>query len=63
MSSLQDMSNFLFISMTGSKMAQHIQVVSRDEQGSGLDRIGSGLKPKLAGSGLDRTEKITVVLM
>jgi len=28
MSSLQDMSNFLFISMTGPKMAQHIQVVS-----------------------------------
>jgi len=28
---------------------------SRDEQGSGLDRIGSGLKPILAGWGLDRT--------
>ena len=28
MSSLQDMSNFLFISMTGPKMAQHIQIVS-----------------------------------
>jgi len=28
MSSLQDMSNFLFISMTGSKVAQRIQVVS-----------------------------------
>jgi len=26
-----------------------------DEQGSGLDRIGSGLKPTLAGSGLDQT--------
>jgi len=28
MSSLQGMSNFLFLSMTGPKMAQHIQVVS-----------------------------------
>ena len=28
----------------------------RDEHGSGLDRTGSGLKPILAGSGLDRTE-------
>jgi len=28
MSSLQDMSNFLFISMTGPKVAQCIQVVS-----------------------------------
>jgi len=27
----------------------------RDEHGSGLDRTGSGLKPILAGSGLDRT--------
>jgi len=27
----------------------------RDEHGSGLDRTGSGLKPVLAGSGLDRT--------
>ena len=50
---------------------------SRDEPGSGLDRTGSGLKPVLAGSGLDRTaiflkiggsgpdrtEKIFVVLM
>jgi len=27
---------------------------SRDEHGSGLDRTGSGLKPILAGSGLDR---------
>jgi len=26
-----------------------------DEHGSGLDRTGSGLKPILAGSGLDRT--------
>jgi len=26
-----------------------------DEHGSGLDRIGSGLKPILAVSGLDRT--------
>jgi len=50
---------------------------ARDEHGSGLDRTGSGLKPILAGSGLDRTaiflkiggsgpdrtEKIFVVLM
>jgi len=43
------MSNFLFIGMTGPKMAQHIQVVSRDEHGSGLERIGSELKPILAG--------------
>jgi len=49
----------------------------RDEYGSGLDRTGSGLKPILAGSGLDltaiflkicgsgvdRTEEIFVVLM
>jgi len=28
---------------------------TRDEHGSGLDRTGSGLKPILAGSGLDRT--------
>jgi len=28
MSSLQDMSNFLFMSMTGPKVAQRIQVVS-----------------------------------
>jgi len=28
MSSLQDMSNFLFMSMTGPKVAQYIQVVS-----------------------------------
>jgi len=27
----------------------------RDEHGSGLDRTVSGLKPILAGSGLDRT--------
>jgi len=31
------------------------QVSSRDEHRSGLDRIGTGLKPILAGSGLDRT--------
>jgi len=30
-------------------------VGTRDEHGPGLDRIGSGLKPILAGSGLDRT--------
>ena len=49
----------------------------RDQHGSGLDRTGSGLKPILAGSGLDRTgiflkfgesgldrtEKIFLVLM
>jgi len=49
----------------------------RDEHGSGLDRTGSGPKPILAGSGLDRTtifftiggsgldrtEKMFVVLM
>jgi len=35
----------------------------RDEHGSGLDRTGSGLKPILAGIGLDETEKIFVVLM
>jgi len=29
----------------------------RDERGSGLDWTGSGLKPILAGSGLDRTYK------
>jgi len=28
---------------------------SRDEHESGLDRTGSGLKPVLAGSGLERT--------
>jgi len=28
MSSLQDMSNYLFMSMTGPKVAQHIKVVS-----------------------------------
>jgi len=28
---------------------------TRDEHGSGLDRTGLGLKPILAGSGLDRT--------
>jgi len=32
----------------------------RDEHGTGLDRSGSG--PILAGSGLDRIEKIYVVL-
>ena len=50
---------------------------TRDEHGSGLDRTGSGLKPildgsgldrtaiflKIGGSGLDRTEKIFVFLM
>jgi len=30
-------------------------LTSRDEHGSGLDQTGSGLKPILAGSGLDRT--------
>jgi len=49
----------------------------RDEHGSGLDRAGSGLKPivtssgldrtaifvKIGGSGLDQTEKIFVVLI
>jgi len=35
----------------------------RDEQGLGLDRTGSGLKLILAGSELDRTEKMFVVLM
>jgi len=49
---------------------------TRDEHGSGLDRAGSGLKLilvgsgldrtaiflKIGGSGLDRTEKIFVVL-
>ena len=30
-------------------------VTCRDKHGSGLDRIGSGLKAILAGSGLDRT--------
>ena len=52
-------------------------VCDRDEHGSGLDRTGSGLKPilaglgldrtviflKIGGSGLDRTEKLFVVLM
>ena len=52
-------------------------VTCRDKHGSGLDRIGSGLKAILAGSGLDRTaiffkiggsglartEKIFVILM
>ena len=50
---------------------------SRDEHGSGLERTGSGLKPilarsgldrtaiflKIGGSGLDRTGKIFIVLM
>jgi len=54
-----------------------VSTTSRDEQGSGLDRTGSGLKPilvgsgldrnaiflKIGGSGLDRTERIFVVLM
>jgi len=49
-------------------------IPGRDEHGSGLDRTGSGLKPilarsgldrtaiflKIGGSGLDRTEKIFV---
>ena len=30
-------------------------VASRDEHGPGLDRTGSGLKPILAGAGVDRT--------
>jgi len=30
--------------------------MTRDEHGSGLDRTGSGQKPLLTGSGLDRTE-------
>jgi len=41
----------------------HAYVHTRDEHGSGLYRTGSGLKTMLAGSGLDRTEKIFVVLM
>jgi len=41
----------------------HAYVHNRDEHGSGLYRTGSGLKTILAGSGLDRTEKIFVVLM
>ena len=31
------------------------RATTRDEHGSELDRTGSGLKPILAGSGLDRT--------
>jgi len=52
-------------------------VANRDEHGSGPDRTGSGLKPilaasgldrtaiclKIGGSGLDRTEKLFFVLM
>ena len=52
-------------------------MLGRDEHGSRLDRTGSGLKPILTGSGLDRTaiffkiggpgldetEKISVLLM
>jgi len=37
--------------------------LNRDEHGSELDRTGSGLKPIFGGSGLDRTQKIFVVLM
>jgi len=35
-----------------------MKAVTRDEHGSGLDRTGSGLKPIVAGSGLDQTEKM-----
>ena len=38
-------------------------ISNRDEHRSGLDWTGSGLKPILTGSGLDRTEKIFVALM
>jgi len=34
---------------------------TRDKHGSGLDRTGSGLKPILAGSGLDRTPIFFVI--
>jgi len=58
-------------------MLEGVGLQTRDEHGSGLDRTGSGLKPilaesglsrtaivfKIGGSGLDRTEKIFVVLM
>ena len=57
--------------------ARYLKSNTKDEHGSGLDRAGSGLKPilaksgldrtaiflKISGSGLDRTEKIFVVLM
>jgi len=56
---------------------QTADIDTRDEHGSGLNRTGSGLKPilagsgldqtamflKIGGSGLDQTEKIYVVLM
>jgi len=34
---------------------------NRDEHGSRLDRTGSGLKPILAGSGLDRTANFFLI--
>jgi len=59
------------------EVARDEYVLGRDEHESGLDRTGSGLKSilagsgldrtaiflKIGGSGLDRTEKIFVVLM
>ena len=63
---------------TGKPDSGHLWLVAnRDEHGPGLDRTGSGLKPILAGSrldrtaislkidvaGLDRTEKNFVVLI
>jgi len=41
--------------MVTTTILQLSLVAGRDEHGSGLDRTGSGLKPILAGSGLDRT--------
>ena len=41
--------------MLGTPTQCHTLVILRDEHGSGLDRTGSGLKPILAGSELDRT--------
>jgi len=66
----------MHLGMAGHRLARQM-LRSRDEHGSGLDRTGSGLKPILAGSGLDRiaiflniggsglvrTEKICFVLM
>jgi len=42
------------ISNLGTKSLK-VRALGRDEHGPGLDRTGSGLKPILAGSRLDRT--------
>jgi len=44
--------------VTLRKMVTRLQSRFRDEHGSGLDRTGSGLKPILAGSGLQFFSKV-----